>query len=150
MILCRSNLGYAMNGTNIFSGRIFCGECGERFGRKILGSYKSDKSYRKEIWQCNDKYKNDEKCGTHFVYEDEIKIRFIVAFNELTNDRTALIEDCRLVQSTLCDSIESDAKITAALLDRMIHHSHLLDFTSRSSRRFRDDLHSKNLNDDKL
>ena len=36
-----------------------------------------------------------------------------------------------------------DAKITAALLDRIIHHSHLLDFTSRDSRRLLDALMNK-------
>jgi DNA replication protein DnaC len=38
------------------------------------------------------------------------------------------------------NDIFADAKITAALLDRMIHHSHLLDFTNRKSRRLADAL----------
>ena len=38
------------------------------------------------------------------------------------------------------NDIFADAKITAALLDRIIHHSHLLDFTSRDSRRLKDAL----------
>jgi len=38
------------------------------------------------------------------------------------------------------NDIFADAKITAALLDRVIHHSHLLDFTSRESRRLADAL----------
>ncbi len=33
-----------------------------------------------------------------------------------------------------------DSKITAALLDRIIHHSHLLDFTNRNSHRLKDAL----------
>ena len=36
------------------------------------------------------------------------------------------------------NDIFADKKITAALLDRIIHHSHLLDFTSRDSRRLLD------------
>jgi len=35
------------------------------------------------------------------------------------------------------NDIFADTKITAALLDRVIHHSHLLDFTSRESRRLK-------------
>lgn len=35
------------------------------------------------------------------------------------------------------NDIFADAKITAALLDRIIHHSHLLDFTNRDSMRLR-------------
>ena len=38
------------------------------------------------------------------------------------------------------NDIFADTKITAALLDRIIHHSHLLDFTSRDSRRLKDAL----------
>jgi DNA replication protein DnaC len=38
------------------------------------------------------------------------------------------------------NDIFADTKITAALLDRIIHHSHLLDFTGRDSRRLKDAL----------
>ena len=38
------------------------------------------------------------------------------------------------------NDIFADAKITAALLDRIIHYSHLLDFTNRDSRRLMDAL----------
>jgi len=38
------------------------------------------------------------------------------------------------------NDIFADTKITAALLDRIIHHSHLLDFTNRESRRLLDAL----------
>ena len=41
------------------------------------------------------------------------------------------------------NSIFADTKITAALLDRVIHHSHLLDFTNRESRRLLDALSNK-------
>lgn len=44
------------------------------------------------------------------------------------------------------NDIFADAKITAALLDRIIHHSHLLDFTGRDSRRLKDALINKNTN----
>ena len=40
------------------------------------------------------------------------------------------------------NEIFADTKITAALLDRIIHHSHLLDFTSRKSWRLKDALMS--------
>ena len=38
------------------------------------------------------------------------------------------------------NDIFADTKITAALLDRIIHHSHLLDYTGRESRRLQDAL----------
>lgn len=45
------------------------------------------------------------------------------------------------------NDIFADSKITAALLDRMIHHSHLLDFTNRDSRRLKDALMNQFSND---
>ena len=41
------------------------------------------------------------------------------------------------------NDIFTDTKITAALLDRVIHHSHLLDFTNRESWRLKDALLNK-------
>ena len=38
------------------------------------------------------------------------------------------------------NDIFTDSKITAALLDRIIHHSHLLDYSERESRRLQDAL----------
>jgi DNA replication protein DnaC len=43
------------------------------------------------------------------------------------------------------NDIFADSKITAALLDRIIHHSHLLDFTARDSRRLQDALMDRNI-----
>ena len=43
------------------------------------------------------------------------------------------------------NDIFADTKITAALLDRIIHHSHLLDFTARDSRRLQDALLDRNI-----
>jgi len=41
------------------------------------------------------------------------------------------------------NDIFADTKITAALLDRIIHHSHLLDFTNRESWRLKDAIGNK-------
>jgi DNA replication protein DnaC len=43
------------------------------------------------------------------------------------------------------NDIFADTKITAALLDRIIHHSHMLDFTNRDSRRLLDALMDRNV-----
>jgi DNA replication protein len=43
------------------------------------------------------------------------------------------------------NDVFADTKITAALLDRIVHHSHLLDFTARDSRRLMDALLNREL-----
>ena len=111
----RKNLGRPTSTTSIFASRLVCADCGGHFGKKVWGSYKSDKTYRKEIWRCNEKYKRLGKpgngCQTPHITEDEIKARFLVAFNKLMNNRNELIEDCRLVQDVICDTTAIDAEL---------------------------------------
>ena len=87
-----------------FSSKIICGDCGECFTPKVWHS--TDK-YRRVIWQCTAKYKHEHPCGTPHLYEDEIKALFLTAFGKLMSDRSALLEDCRLAQSTLTDCTET-------------------------------------------
>jgi DNA invertase Pin-like site-specific DNA recombinase len=111
----RKGKGRVTSSTSIFSSRLVCGDCGGRFGKKVWGSYKEDKSRRREVWQCNDKYKRrglpGKGCGTPHIIEDEIKQRFLVAFNGLLENREGLIEDCRLAQSTLCNTTAIDMEL---------------------------------------
>ena len=111
----RKRLGRPTSTTSIFASRLVCADCGGSFGKKVWGSYKSDKTYRKEVWRCNDKYKRLGKpgngCQTPHITDDEIKARFLAAFNKLISNRNGLIEDCRLAQSVLCDTTAIDAEL---------------------------------------
>ena len=111
----RRSLGRPTSSTSIFASRLICTDCGGWFGKKVWGSYKGDKSYRKEVWQCNDKYKRlgkpGKRCKTPHVTEDEIKERFLSAFGSLMSDRNGLIEDCRLALNVLCDTMAIDTEL---------------------------------------
>ena len=85
-----------------------CGDCGGFYGSKVWGS---NTKYRRVIWRCNEKYKGDKKCKTPHVTEDDIKQRFLLAFNSLKECREELIANCRLSQSILCDCTEIDAEL---------------------------------------
>ena len=61
------------------------------------------REYRRTIWQCNGKFKGEEKCRTPHLLEEDIKARFLAAFNKLLNGRNTLPEDCRVMQSHLTD-----------------------------------------------
>nr|WP_320147657.1 recombinase family protein [uncultured Anaeromusa sp.] len=115
----RKSLGLPTSTTSIFSSKLVCADCGGHFGKKVWGSYKSDKTYRKEIWRCNAKYKRLDKpgngCQTPHLTEDEIKARFLVAFNKMMSSRAGLIEDCRLAQGVLCDTSAIDAELVELL-----------------------------------
>ena len=115
----RKSLGSIGRCGNPFSGKIICGECGGYFGKKVWGSYKGDKTYRREVYQCNEKYKHKGKggrqCGTPFVTEGEVKAHFLTAFNMLMTDRDGLITDCRLAQSAISDTSAIETELAELL-----------------------------------
>jgi site-specific DNA recombinase len=98
-----------------FSGKIICGDCGEYFGSKV---WHSTDQYRRVIWQCNGKFKGEEKCRTPHLTEEQIKESFVIALSTLLENRESLLEDGRVVKAELSDCSEIDAKI-----DRVIQES---------------------------
>jgi hypothetical protein len=107
----RSKIGHPLSCSSPFAARLVCGECGGWYGKKIWGSYKNDKSRRREVWRCNDKYNGDHKYTTPHIYEADIMARFLTAVNELLSGRDSVIEDCRLAQRVICDTAAIDAEL---------------------------------------
>lgn len=111
----RKELGKRYSSSSIFSSMIFCGDCGAMYGSKVWHS--TDK-YRRTIWQCNDKFKGEHRCTTLHLYEEDIKVLFLRAFSKLMDAREHVLDDCRLVQNTLCDCADLDTE-QAALVEEM-------------------------------
>ena len=94
---------------SIFSSKIICGECGGFYGPKVWHS--TDK-YRKTIWQCNNKFKNKEKCKTPNLTEDQIKEEFVKEFNRLIANKDEIIKDCEDAILELTNTENIDAEIS--------------------------------------
>ncbi|MBQ7574401.1 MAG: recombinase family protein [Clostridia bacterium] len=107
-IVRRTAIGKRYSGQSILSARIICGDCGGFYGQKV---WHSTSKYKRTVWQCNEKFRGKE-CSTPHYDEEEIKERFLKAYNILVNDKEALLEDCRLIQKVLSDTAEVDKKIT--------------------------------------
>ena len=105
----RKLLGRKYSGSSVLSCRIVCADCGEYFGAKV---WHSTSKYRTVIWQCNGKFRKKDRCKTPHYTEDEIKERFLLAYNTLTGDKESLLEDCRLIQEKLTNCEEMDLQIT--------------------------------------
>ncbi len=105
----RRKKGHA-TGSTIFSGKIFCGECGQIYGPKVWHS--NDPKYRKTIWQCNSKFKDKTRCKTPHLTEDEIKAAFITALNKVLPIRGEVIANLKDVQSSLgsIEHLEAEAE----------------------------------------
>jgi site-specific DNA recombinase len=96
----RKALGGSYRGTSCFSAKLVCGDCGGFYGSKV---WHSTSKYRRTIWQCNRKFKNGDPCATPHLTEDEIKERFVTAWNTLKSAREETIANCRLAIDALCD-----------------------------------------------
>lgn len=94
----RKHSGSRYSGVSIFSNKIKCGDCGGWYGSKV---WHSTDQYRKVVYRCNHKYK-DEKCQTLHVTEDEVKALFIKAYNELISEKKEIISNAELIRKTLC------------------------------------------------
>ncbi len=63
------------------------------------------------IWQCNGKFKGEHKCETPHLDENTIKAGFVAAVNTILDSKDSILEDCRLMQSTLTDCTGIDTEI---------------------------------------
>lgn len=104
----RENNRYCEN--NPFKCKLICGDCGGIYGNKI---FHSNDRYRKVVLVCNDKYKKKgDFCKTPNLTEEDVKARFIKAYNNFMGDRTQLIKDCNEMIEVLDNSKELEDKIT--------------------------------------
>lgn len=104
----RKRVGRPLSCESPLSAKIICGECGGYFGPKVWGS---NTKYRRVIWRCNEKYKDGVKCTTPHITEEEVKRKFVEAFNSVLDYRNEILTNCRLAQKALCDFTEIDAEL---------------------------------------
>ena len=88
-----------------FSGRIICGDCGAPYIEKV---WHSTSQYKRRIWQCSRKFKNDDRCRTPHLYEDDVKAAFVRAMNEMIEDKDDLISEYKLIIRHLTDHAALD------------------------------------------
>ena len=120
----RKELGRAYS-DKAFHSKIICGDCGGFYGRKV---WHSTDEYRSVIFQCNQKFKNMKRCATPTLTEDEIKQRFLTAYNDLMGNRSTVLADCELIRQTLCDTTALDAEMQQEQ-DEMAVVSELMPFS---------------------
>lgn len=100
----KNTTGYKTGG-GCFSGKIVCGKCGSFYGSKV---WHSTSKYRRVIWQCNSKFKNNEKCNTPHIYEDKLKQAFIEVFNSILKNKDEILQGYESIIQTLTDTSKLD------------------------------------------
>jgi len=108
----RKQLSKAYSGKSVLSTKLVCADCGGYYGQKV---WHSTDQYRRVIWQCNNKFENEKKCGTPVLDTDTIQAMFIKAYNRLMGSRSQVIADCELMRRSLTDFEAFDAEIARQL-----------------------------------
>jgi len=125
----RKNAKGYKTGGGCFPGKIICGNCGSFFGSKV---WHSTSKYRRVIWQCNHKFKNEEKCTTPHLYEDDLKDAFVKAFNSLLENREEILEGYEAIIETLTDTsrldkesarLQSECEVVAELVRKCVEEN---------------------------
>lgn len=78
----------------------------------------STSKYKRKIWQCNEKFKNDERCTTPHLTEEEIKEVFVKAVNSLIKRKKAIIKEGEHLIESVLDTTEPESK-RATLEDKI-------------------------------
>lgn len=124
----RTRGGARYSGVSIFSNKIRCADCGGWYGSKV---WHSTDRYRRVIYRCNRKYK-DEKCQTPHVTEEEIKKAFVSAYNQLIAEKKEIIANVELIRKTLCDTetlreekdrLENEINVLVEMTQNMINEN---------------------------
>ena len=103
----RKQSGRKHRGDTCFSGKIICGDCGGVYGSKVWGS---NTKYRKNIWQCNLKFKNERRCTTPHLTDIEIQQAFLEVVNGVLRRKADIITACREMVDMLSDTSPLEAE----------------------------------------
>ena len=106
----RKTMGGAYSGKDALSARLVCEDCGGFFGSKVWHS--TDK-YRKTIWQCNNKWKENVHCQTPILDSGTVRRMFLEAYGQFMEKRGQILEDCALIRQSLTDLRDLDTAIAA-------------------------------------
>ena len=100
----RRKMGRNYSGKSEFANKLICADCGGYYGKKV---WHSNTPQRKEIWQCNQKFKKGKpKCQTVTLTIEEIRTAFVEAFNKLSQYKNNTIADIEMMISILSDRSE--------------------------------------------
>ena len=111
----RQDMKGGYSASSIFASKLICADCGSFYGKKV---WHSNSPHRKEIYQCNSKFKDkNAKCKTPHLSEEEIKDKFIIAFNKLFEAKDEIIENCHQIKNLLTDVSEEEKQIEEANIE---------------------------------
>lgn len=111
--------------TSIFSSKLVCGDCGHYFGSKV---WHSTSKYRRVIYRCNEKYNGENRCATPHVTEKEIKQWFVLAVNQVIENKDEIIDNIKVLCSigslegidNQIKELETETEILSQMVSRLV------------------------------
>ncbi|MDX9691155.1 MAG: zinc ribbon domain-containing protein [Acholeplasmataceae bacterium] len=123
-------MGSKYSSSDIFASKLICEDCGGFYGKK---KWHSNNKYLRFVYQCNRKFdKGKAKCLTPNLMEDDIKLKFIEAYNLTMKDKKRIIQDSTEMIEMLTDTTQIDQEIED-LNDELLVISELLNKLIRDS-----------------
>ena len=126
----RDELGAKYSSRDIFASKLICEDCGGFYGKK---KWHSNSKYSRFVYQCNRKFdKGKETCHTPNLMENDIKLKFIEAYNLTMKDKKRIIQDTTefivlLTDTTQLDkdidNVNDEMLVIAELLNKLIKES---------------------------
>lgn len=117
------------SGVHLLSGKIKCGDCGGWYGSKV---WHSPEKYKRIVWQCNQKCKNEKRCTTPFLDENDVRARFVQAANQLLSGREEAIAAYEAAQAVALDTgplekekteLLAELEVTAGLIQQLVRQN---------------------------
>lgn len=106
----RDEMKSKYSSSDIFSSKLICEDCGAFYGKK---KWHSNTKYESYVYQCNSKFhKNKQKCKTPNLKEEDIKLKFIKAYNIIMEDKDRVKQDLSEVINLLSDTSKIDREST--------------------------------------
>ena len=81
--------------SNPFGGRVLCGKCGSRYGRRVWNS--TSERHRRVVWQCSTRYAEKGKVGCRNKHIDDYVLyqAFIQVFNMMLENKDYFVQKWR-------------------------------------------------------
>ncbi len=86
---------------------------------------------RRIVWRCSKKYGSGGDCESPIVTENELKMKFVEAINEIVDERDLVLDRCRSLYESFTD--------TSALDDEIAEHIRECEIIAELSRRLVDE-----------
>ena len=119
----RDELGAKYSSNDVFASKLVCEDCGGFYGKK---KWHFNSKYSRFVYQCNRKFdKGKETCRTPHIMEEDIKLKFIEAYNLTMKDKKRIIQDSTDLIELLTNTTKLDIDIEN-LNDELLVISELL------------------------